>query len=235
MDFFQILLLAHIVGDFPLQTDAIYRTKQKSYAGIMLHVAVCTIVNIIILFQYLTSYATWAAILFLAVFHFTLDRTKIILAVFKAKDGLKYFFIDQLFHILSLYIASIWLTRMYAGPTPMPHPKIEWIIILNALLAATFVVPPILYYTQKKIKQWYRLESDFAFPKAYERMPGSIARFFGTLGLLLGGPWALLLAAAALVPWFAPQNRSRARVYRRSESVINVLCCLIGALYVHWL
>ncbi|MBN2357677.1 DUF3307 domain-containing protein [candidate division KSB1 bacterium] len=232
MDFFQILLLAHIIGDFPLQTDAIYRLKQKSYWGVILHVAVCTIVNIIMLFQFLTSYATWIAILFLALFHFALDRTKILLTVFKAKDGLRYFFIDQAFHILSLYIAALWLQRMYQGLT-LPSSNIDLIIILNALFAAAFAVPPILYYTQKKIKKWYRLQSNFEFPAAYERLPGSLARFLGTLGLLLGGWYALLLLLPVIVPYIAPQNRSRGRVYRNSESVINVLGCLVGALYVH--
>ncbi len=233
MDYFQLLLLAHIIGDFPLQTDAIYRLKQKTYWGVVLHVIVCTIINIIILFQFLNSVAIWGVIGFLAIFHFTLDRTKILLAVFKAKDGLRYFFIDQLFHLISLYISAVWLTLMYKTPVPQIHVKMEFIIALNALLMAAFVVPAILYYTHKKIKIWYHLQEPFAFPTAKERLPGSLARLLATGGLILGRWYALLLLLAAIIPFLAPQNRSRASIFRTSEAIINIIACIVSALYYH--
>lgn len=233
MNFIQLLILAHIVGDFPLQTDAIYRVKQKSFGGMILHVAVCTIVNIIFLFPFLLSYATWLAILFLALFHFTLDRMKILLTIFKAKDGLGYFLIDQFIHFLSLFITSVWLQRMYTGSIALEQTRIELIIALTAILAAAFVVPPILFYIQKNVKHFYRLDINFSFPSEHERLPGSIARFFATLGLILGGWYFLFFIAAIVIPWIAPQNRSRASVYRRSELVVNVLACLLGGAYVY--
>ena len=49
MNFFYLLLLAHVVGDFPLQNDAIFRLKQKSMMGVVVHVAVFAAVALIIL------------------------------------------------------------------------------------------------------------------------------------------------------------------------------------------
>ncbi|MCI0398497.1 MAG: DUF3307 domain-containing protein, partial [Chloroflexi bacterium] len=73
MDTLATLLLAHLIADFPLQTNRIYALKIRSNAGIALHVGIHLAVTILLLKNAL---ADWLLLLILAVSHFTLDWLK---------------------------------------------------------------------------------------------------------------------------------------------------------------
>jgi|GEM_PF-4425501 len=232
--FLQLLMLAHLVGDFPLQTDTIYDLKQKSYRGVILHVAICTIVNFILLSPFMLSIYTWAAMLFLAVYHFTLDRTKIMVTLLRAKDGLGYFLLDQALHFLSLFIVAYWLDKLKVGPG-LDAAQVSRVIMMNGLVAAAFATPPILFYIQGSMKKLLKLHGQLEFPNAYERMPGCVARFIATLGVINGGWSSLLIVVAIIIPWTHPQSRTHAAVYKRIEMIVNVVVCIAAGLWVRWL
>lgn len=64
MFIFDRLLLAHLLADFPFQTNWIYAQKLKSIWGVILHCGIVTLFNIIFLFPYLHLPQVWGAILF---------------------------------------------------------------------------------------------------------------------------------------------------------------------------
>lgn len=225
MCFFLILLFAHIIGDFPLQTDSIYRLKQKSFWGVLVHVGVCTLVNITILYPFLTSLNTWLAIVFLAVFHIVLDKTKIFVSILRARDGIGYFFLDQGLHIFSLWGAAVFLSytidinhfhiaNFYADN--------DLIIKLTSILVAAFASSPVIFYIQKHFMK----NNDISFPTFYMRLPSTFARLISTLCVIFGG-WYLFLVTISFIPFFLALHASNSLLYKWIESTGNVIMSLI--------
>lgn len=238
MDFFLTLYLAHIIGDFPLQTDAIFRLKQKSLWGVVVHVLVCTAVNIIVLWQMLTHAFVWLTILFIAVVHIALDRTKIFLAVFRAKDGLGYFFLDQSLHLLSLMLAAWYLLQVLQPSEIIVWLPQSWIISLTALCIAAFAIPPVIYYVQRSLPSSRDPVKQMPFPSFRERFPGTLFRFFATLGLIFGG-WYLLLYLVNFLSFVFPTPiPSKQKKYRFAEVAVNfaitLFCGLFAWYFLNW-
>lgn len=233
--FFWTLLLSHIVGDFPLQTDAVYRLKTKYRWGVLPHVAICSLMNIAVLIPFLGSAQAWTAILFLGVVHAIFDRTKISVSVIRARDSLFHFLLDQLLHVFSVWLAALWLTAMIpaaANPAAGWSANRELIIQLTALIAATFAGVPIIYYAQKfwcmEVK---KVAAEFTYPTLVRRVPGYFERFLATLALIMGG-WWMLIAAAAFIPRVVVNWRDEERPQVMVSSVVGFGLCLACGLLV---
>ncbi len=233
MDYFQLLLLAHVIGDFVLQTDTIYRLKQQSPWGVPLHVLICSLATAVLLHPLLGRPALWLALFFIALVHLTLDRTKLFLAAFHARDGLGYFFIDQGLHLLSLLGTARYL--QWALPQQDFWLGTRLTVTLTALTIAGFAVPPILAYIQRALARRITLRAAPAFPSFRRRLPGILSRVLATLGLLLGG-WYLLLTPLLLSALVAPMTRPDPdKRYLTAELVTSstlVLFCALLAWYL---
>ncbi|HOT98851.1 MAG TPA: DUF3307 domain-containing protein [bacterium] len=233
MDYFQLLLLAHVIGDFVLQTDTIFRLKQQSPWGVPLHVLICSLVTAALLHPLLGRPAFWLALLFIALVHLALDRTKLFLAAFHAKDGLGYFFIDQGLHLLSLLGAARYL--QWALPQQGFWLGTGLTVTLTALTAAGFAVPPILFYIQRALSVPGVPRSNPAFPSFRRRLPGILSRLLATLGLLVGG-WYLLLTpvllSALVEPMTTPDHNKR---YLTAELITSSTFVLFFALLAWYL
>lgn len=100
VDFFATLLLAHLLADFPLQTNTIAALKSKSVHGLLMHVGV-----------YMA--ATWALlgfglsicplIMLLGSAHFTVDWLKVRA---KSRKPLRSFVFDQFAHLTCMVAAT---------------------------------------------------------------------------------------------------------------------------------
>jgi hypothetical protein len=200
--FFWTLLLAHVIGDFPLQTDAIYRLKLRSIWGVLPHVAICTVMNIVALGPFLHSRYAWSAVVFLAAVHIVLDRSKIVVSNKLAGDNLFHFFLDQGFHILSIFIAAMWLGSnldIQGFSEGGFHADRELCITLCALIFAAFGGTPITYYVQKhELLKKYPDRPPLPYPGFIKRFPGFFERFIATLGVIWGGWWFVLVPSAFL-------------------------------------
>jgi len=103
MFWFLRLLLAHLLADFPLQTNTIFRLKKRSFWGVFLHVSIFFILSIIFSVPYLKYIYSWIYLLLLSIFHIYIDWTRVKVSnKFKEQDNLLYFLFDQLEHLLSL-------------------------------------------------------------------------------------------------------------------------------------
>lgn len=115
--YFILLLLAHILGDFYIQTGKIAEEKEKSLKWVLIHCAYyCGIMLLLSL-----SMISWKIILgatVAAAFHFLVDATKFVyISSINKKSKLtqiterNIFFIDQLLHCVCLIGIAYWGVR----------------------------------------------------------------------------------------------------------------------------
>lgn len=129
MTTFIALCLAHLVADFPLQTNRIYRLKTESNQGILLHVAIHLLVATVLIEN---SLAYWPLLLVLGTVHFLIDWAKIHYPGRRQTPG---FLLDQFAHVLTIAFIALWQPDL---PTVLPVWLMSWGIVL-ILLPATLV------------------------------------------------------------------------------------------------
>lgn len=95
------LLLAHLIGDFILQTDRWVREKEeKKLASGKLYIH--AILHALLTLIFLWDAKFWYAPLIIGLTHFFIDAAKLLLQTPKTKRLL--FYIDQLLHLLVIFI-----------------------------------------------------------------------------------------------------------------------------------
>ncbi len=116
------LLLGHLIADFPLQTNWIYRLKLQSWRGVLLHTCIHLVVTALLIHP---IHHALPLLLQLGLLHFITDYIKVRVPARQQAPG---FLIDQLAHLLVLFgLAQQWQTT------------------LAATLPATWLFPLILY------------------------------------------------------------------------------------------
>jgi hypothetical protein len=109
------LVLAHFVGDFPLQFDSIYRLKHKGLKGTIPHALLVSLSFIVFLWPYLDRPGVWMAIFFLGITHLFQDTLK--LSFSQLKYSFWTYLLDQCSHI-ALIAAVVFLTSIKNLPAP---------------------------------------------------------------------------------------------------------------------
>lgn len=100
---FQILLFAHLLGDFVFQTNKIAYLKSHSKLGVYYHGAIVLVSNVLVLF--LCNIRLMLLPLLISISHLIIDKIKNrFQSTFKGKESLL-FLIDQLLHIIVLKLA----------------------------------------------------------------------------------------------------------------------------------
>ena len=74
MHLFAILLLGHLIADFPLQMDWIFQLKHRHWAGILLHSVIHSVLTAILIEAPLTH---WPMLVSLGLIHFAIDWLKL--------------------------------------------------------------------------------------------------------------------------------------------------------------
>lgn len=122
MDSLIVLILAHLIADFPLQTNSIYQLKKESTAGILLHSGVHALMAFL-----LTSlrWDLWYVWLFLLVTHAITDWAKLRSKLPNEWSG---FLVDQIIHLLVLVVIALWQPGL---SSPLP----DWLLYSAFLLA----------------------------------------------------------------------------------------------------
>jgi len=239
MNLFWLLILAHFIADFPLQSDKIFALKSKYKWGLIPHIIISFITNLFIAFPYLGFKDFWFAVLFLAIIHFLLDWLKILFTKKFLNDSMFIFLLDQMLHIF-----FIWLTCLYLLDIPSPEIKNKFvmnyyfnkkvILPLTGLVFSIFGGGVIIHYIRQTVYQIKTRESGepVLFPDINKRRIGYIERFFSTLGTIAGG-WFLIIVPLA----FIPRLIMRGKVDNREFLMINLVSGLfisIGiGLFVH--
>lgn len=116
------LLLSHLVGDFPLQTNQVYRLKNKSWLGIVLHAVIHVATAALLVREPLR---VWLLLALLGILHFLIDLIKLRIPTKHQSLG---FLADQIAHLTVL-----WLLAQ------------AWTMHADARLSLTVMLPLILY------------------------------------------------------------------------------------------
>ncbi len=130
---FLALLLAHLLGDFPLQTNHIFRLKVKGIFGLLLHVAIHLLMAGLLIRQPIQHLDL---LLTLGATHFIVDWIKV---RFPGNPQWPGFVVDQLAHLATIAALSRWQPGVTAVfPLWLMLPLIV-LVLLSAVLMLLWV------------------------------------------------------------------------------------------------
>lgn len=128
---FWTLALAHLIGDYPLQTDRLVLAK-RHWRGLALHVAIH--LTVMLLLTGRDSLVVWPQLLVLAALHFAIDSLKNFESTRWPRFVVLPYLLDQLLHIISIVLVASWIETRFG--IQRHH---EWLIYAAAYLSATHV------------------------------------------------------------------------------------------------
>ena len=187
------LLLAHVLTDFVFQSKALVKHKRKNMeASWFLYVHALTAGLLSYLF--LQNWTAFLVPIVIALSHFVIDLWKLR----THNDGIRVFLLDQLFHILVLIIAWMYLSRAYIDIPETLVALFNSTEFLAIIIAYLIVIFPVGFLIGKATWKWQRAieESESNSLKNAGRFIGIFERVliltliltdnFGAIGFLIG-------------------------------------------------
>ena len=141
LNFFLLLVIAHLLGDFPFQTNWIYRQKFHSLPGGLWHAAILILCYLVVLSPYLTNQKIIPAIVCLAIVHYSQDFFKVKLVdKHKMVRKIHGFWLDQAAHLILIIGVSFWLDLSELGNWWLEETTLRFVATyLIVVLLSTFV------------------------------------------------------------------------------------------------
>lgn len=216
---FWTLTLAHLIGDYPLQTDRLVRAK-RHWWGLTIHVAIHLAVMLLLTGR--DSLSVWPQLLALAAVHFAIDALKNYEARRWPNLVVTSYTADQILHFLSIILVAIWIESVHGLSRDQ-----DWLIYAAAYLGAThvwFITERVVAYRQPRYQaevethRWLRILAR-----------GLTLSVYLLLGQLILAPEALLAAFALTVQLPSPY---RCTQFRRRMLVQDLLGPLFLAMLV---
>jgi hypothetical protein len=134
------LLLGHLLGDFPLQTNKVFKLKTQGNLGLSLHVAIHMAVTALLIHE---PWQYWPLLLLLGVAHFTTDWIKL---HFPGKNQAAGFVLDQLVHYITILLIGFWVPDL---PAVLP----TWIMIPAIVLGFIPAVMTFFWVWANQVQQ----------------------------------------------------------------------------------
>lgn len=231
---FGILLFAHLLGDYPLQTNWIVKAK-RTWVGLTLHVTLHFLVLLILVGparRVLLPY-----LLLLTTSHFAVDTLKTLAGQLWPRQVNGPYLLDQLLHVLFMVLIAAWIqARVPEADVPTAAP---WMRYATALLFATYV-----WFVSERVlthnNPTYQLEvAAQKWPRMATRAV-LLAIFLGIFYLfgdnaqavqaLSGQPAILPVTALAPLPLSMPYLSGQ---YRRRALLTDLTVTLVTALILH--
>ena len=198
---FWTIYLAHLVADYPLQTDKMVMLK-RSWRGLLLHVFVHLLTMLLLVGTLRENF--WLPILVLTAIHYLIDTLKNAISRAKPDWIAGSYIIDQVLHLLSVLAVASWIDRVFMPGTTELSTLMP--LMLAGLLVATYV-----WYISERILSMN--QSAYQAEMVAQRWPRMLTR--GLIYVLVvisfsGGTSALL--GGLLLPYFSGKFRSRALI-----------------------
>ena len=226
-------LLAHILGDFVLQSEKWVKDKEEKKiksSKLYLHIGVHTILLLAFIQFNIQQY--WLGLLIIIISHYTIDVLKLTLQ--KKKTKRKWFFIDQFFHVIILIFASILYTKASFSFDELFTSKILLLIIALLLVTSVSAIIIKIFITQWNPEK--KKENDDSLAKA-GRYIGILERLF-VFVFVITNHWEAIgfLLAAKSVFRFGDLTESKDRKLTEYILIGTLLsfglAILIGVLYL---
>ncbi|MGB9857974.1 MAG: DUF3307 domain-containing protein [Dictyoglomaceae bacterium] len=145
MFWFLRLWFAHLLADFPFQTNLVFKLKKKSFWGVFLHATIFLFFALFLSIPYLNYLSAWIFIFSVWIFHIYLDWTRVKVSNLSQKqDNVWYFLLDQLEHLLSLSVVFFLPISKYPLFWKRPNLGDLWLRFYNSdyyiLLAIGYII-----------------------------------------------------------------------------------------------
>lgn len=149
MDIFLKLLIAHIVTDFFIQ-PTVWVADKKKKKGKSIYLYLHVILTGLVAWLFLWDWDLWYVALCIAITHLLIDLYKIICC----PDNLSSFVYDQVFHILILGIAAVYLSE--GADQVRDYMSMKWFDTksLSILVGYLGVTTPAGYLVGKATERW---------------------------------------------------------------------------------
>jgi hypothetical protein len=128
------LVLAHLLGDYPLQSDWMVENK-ANVRGIGLHMASHCLSMVVLVGPARSE--IWPQLLVITLMHLLLDMTKTSLSRLWPKRIVLQYLADQILHISTIYLVTLWIEGI-VQPDLLPSDT-RWTILAIAYLLVTYV------------------------------------------------------------------------------------------------
>jgi hypothetical protein len=193
------LLLAHFIGDYPLQFNAIYALKFKGLKGVIPHVLLVVTSFIILSWPYLRLPGLWGFIAFIGITHLFQDWIKVKWKRIKEGNYFWFYVLDQILHIA--VIMSVFLTGLKKLQPPTHAPGLM-VSIYNNDLAVIYLIAIIFvtyngFYMISNFKKTF-LRINYIYP-SFERGYGMVERAVFVTIFFIGGFSLYLIPAIFLI------------------------------------
>lgn len=143
------LLLAHILTDFIFQPKGWIEHKRKYKGGSYILIFHSLIAGLLTLL-FLQRWDLWYLGLFISITHYFIDWWKLLQKV----DNLKYFLLDQLFHLIIILLVWLYLINGFSEVIPALIELINSPKFLAVLGAYLFVIFPAGFLIGKATQRW---------------------------------------------------------------------------------
>ncbi|WP_010227645.1 DUF3307 domain-containing protein [Gillisia marina] len=143
------LLLAHLLTDFVLQPNSWIKHKRKYKAKshfLIIHALIAGVLTVV----FLQKLEWWYIGLVISVTHFLIDWWKLN----QKKDNLKYFILDQVFHLIIIVAVWLYLINGFSNILPFLKELLNSIGLLAVIGAYLFVIFPAGFLIGKATKKW---------------------------------------------------------------------------------
>lgn len=134
------LLLAHIVGDFVLQTRTMVIKRKVNIGYLLLHIVLHAVVLTVLFSSELSLW--WKNILFISATHLAIDSLKIWYEHHYKFKPIKTFLIDQLMHLFVLIGVVMYQFDQRFDPSVLMHPVV--LVYMLGALMVLFVSPVLM-------------------------------------------------------------------------------------------
>ncbi len=128
---FWTLGLAHVVADYPLQTDGLVRVK-RHWAGLLLHVVIHFLMMLLLSGRH--SLIIWPQLVVLTAAHYAIDAFKNFESRRWPRIVVRPYVLDQLLHIVSIALVAAWIQSAHGV-----YRDQAWMVYAIAYLGVTHV------------------------------------------------------------------------------------------------
>lgn len=206
---FKLLVLAHLVADFPLQSARIYRLKTTNLAGQLPHACIVLAATILVCYPLAGDWSFWAFATAVAGLHLLVDALKVDLGERGSWGGsLWAFLLDQAVHVATL--ATVFLTQLPESPALRASALARldqggWITFAILFLVATFGGVYLLSAARRTL---FEAGAGAKPPGGFEKYYGIAERGALFLIIMTASGWALLLIPLVLLARVPIANRA---------------------------